>query len=103
MSESNRMREECAVFSKRLRMAMDYRKIKVKDMGIEGVCEISMSNYRCGTHMPNLKLAIEIAKRLNVSLDWLAGLSDVGGIPETKETEEKADGDYQTEPCVAES
>lgn len=43
---------------------------------IIGVSAATVSAYEQGEKIPNLSVAMKIAKKFNVSLDWLCGLSD---------------------------
>ena len=50
-----------------------------------GVQQATLWNYLYKERIPKLDIAAKLAKTLNVSLDWLAGLSDDMTIKENKE------------------
>ncbi len=80
-----RLYEEAATgpmgtFMRRLHWAAQKRNVRVMDIAKEiGVQPEAISRWnksKCGPHMVN---AIAVARVLDVSLDWLVGLSNKGG------------------------
>lgn len=80
-----RLYEEAATgplgtFTRRLHIASVARKVRLMDVAKAiGVNPKAISDWNHGKRGPCLANAIAVAKVLNVSLDWLAGLSDDGG------------------------
>ncbi|MEW6727099.1 MAG: helix-turn-helix domain-containing protein [Bacillota bacterium] len=76
------------VFQERLRLAMWRRKMKQSELaGKTGISYKTISTYINGHSKPSLGALAGMAKALNVSVDWLLGLSDVME-PEDIETED---------------
>lgn len=44
-----------------------------------GICDAVIGKYRDGAYLPNAYSMAKLCKTLNVSADWLLGLSDKGG------------------------
>lgn len=64
-------------FSDRLKIAMDIRECTVQDLATSiYTSPNTISMYRCGKRMPRPEVLCLIAKRLNVSTDFLLGLTD---------------------------
>ena len=62
------------IFSKRLRTAMG--QISQRELAKKtGMTEATMSRYLSGSRIPKLTDAVRIARTLNVSLDYLSGIS----------------------------
>lgn len=61
----------------RIRAIMDKRKIKQKDLADKtGIARQSIGYYADGSNIPNAEVLAKIAKALDVSSDYLLGLSD---------------------------
>lgn len=66
-----------AVFSERLKAARIKAELSQKGLSEQsGVSPLSISGYESSTKNPNLSSAYALASALNVSLDWLCGLSE---------------------------
>lgn len=66
-------------FSERLKFTRQKAKLTQKQLaGLSDVTAATISSYESegGTKVPSLDKVIALAKALNVSLDWLCGLSD---------------------------
>lgn len=64
-----------ALFVSRLKDAKEKKGITIKELADQcGVSTSAMNRYLAETSMPTLDVAINMAKALNVSLDWLCGL-----------------------------
>lgn len=50
------------------------------------ISTVSVSSYETGTKTPSLEIVISIAKKYNVSLDWLCGLSNNKSLEKQIET-----------------
>ena len=71
-------------FSTRLRAALTQKNMKQTDLASAvGVSTANISNYMRGKAFPPVDTLTEIAKKLDVSLDWLCGMDWIEG--ETKE------------------
>lgn len=69
----------------RINEALALRDVKQKDLAeILGVTDNTVSYYCSGSRTPNTQQITEIAKFLNVSTDWLLGLSDAKTSKEKK-------------------
>lgn len=65
------------IFSKRFEQALKDTGIKREDMADDGICcKEAMSCYCTGKRIPNGRNLLYICNYLNVSADWLLGLSD---------------------------
>jgi len=65
-------------FSDRLRLAMDIRQYSVLDLANRiFISESTISMYRCGRRAPGIDVLYLIAKELQVSSDFLIGLTDI--------------------------
>lgn len=65
-------------FSKILKSIMDTRGINQKWLAEEAhTTEATISRYVNGVHQPNINLVIDIAKALDVSVDYLLGLTAI--------------------------
>lgn len=65
-------------FSKRLRLIREERNQSLADAAkILDTTKSTLSRYENGKVDPSINVAIEYAKRLGVSVDWLAGVSDI--------------------------
>lgn len=61
----------------RIRAIMDKRKMKQKDLADQtGIARQSIGYYADGSNIPNAEVLAKIAKALDVSSDYLIGLSD---------------------------
>lgn len=61
----------------RIRAIMDKRKMKQKDLAEKsGISRQSIGYYADGSNIPNAEVLAKIAKALDVSADYLLGLSD---------------------------
>ncbi|MDD4406721.1 MAG: helix-turn-helix transcriptional regulator [Bacilli bacterium] len=68
------------IFAKRLTELMEEKRMTPKILSLEsGIKDNTISKYRNGKSEPNLTLLIKLAKALNVSSDYLAGLSEYKG------------------------
>ena len=66
-----------SVFASRLRSRMEEQKESQTSLAkIVGVQRQTISLYATGQHNPNAYVLAKIARALNVSSDWLLGLSD---------------------------
>ena len=66
------MGEFAELFGSRLREAREEQKLSQADVAAKvGITSQSLSNYERGTQQPPLKTATNLAKALNVSLDYL--------------------------------
>jgi len=66
-----------AIFSGILRELLASRGINQKWLADEtGVTEATISRYVAGRHQPEINIVISIARVLNVSMDFLCGLTD---------------------------
>ena len=64
-------------FADRLRIAMEIRGVSALDLATSTyTTPNTISMYRCGKRMPRPEVLCLISKRLNVSTDFLLGLSD---------------------------
>lgn len=64
-------------FSERLRIALDKKGISQTKLSEEtGIDMQTLSRYFNGKNLPRVKTSIELAKVLDISLDWLFGLVD---------------------------
>ena len=55
----------------------DGERLKLKDLArLSGICTRSLSLYKTGKRCPGTVTGAMLAQALNVSLDWLMGLSD---------------------------
>ena len=62
-------------FSKRLKQALDSKEMKQSYLADQAkTSAANISNYMRGAAFPPLDILVEIAKALNVSLDWLCDL-----------------------------
>lgn len=70
------MKKQCTeIFKKRLRVAMGT--ISQRDLAkMSGLTEVTISQYLKGERIPKLTDAVRIASVLNVSLDYLSGISE---------------------------
>lgn len=65
-------------FPERLRKARMMRKLSQYDLAIVSqITPSAINNYESGDRQPNLKNLLKISSTLNVSLDYLAGRSDI--------------------------
>ena len=70
-----------SIFSSRLRLLLNKKKISKQTLAdIIGISRQAISQYCDGSTIPNADKLTEIAKYFNVSLDYLAGLSDVSTV-----------------------
>ena len=64
-------------FGERLNMVMYEQKITQAELDKRtGIGRANISRYVCNKQMPTVDSLISICKTLNVSADWLLGLSD---------------------------
>lgn len=64
-------------FASRLKTAIDRKQIKQVELAeMIGVTTANMSNYVRGKSFPPIDTLTEIAKKLNVSLDWLCDIGE---------------------------
>ena len=64
-------------FADRLKLTRQKAKLNQKQLSeLSGVTAAAISYYESESRSPSIDKAIAIAKALNVSLDWLCGLSD---------------------------
>lgn len=67
------------LFSERLKELRTKLGLTQKDLATKiGVTSASLSAYETNTKNPSLGVAIDIAQKCNVSIDWLCGLSENG-------------------------
>lgn len=64
------------VFPKRLRTAMEARNVKAADFELNCCHTTTINKYLYQKHLPNTYILRDIAVFLNVSADYLLGLSD---------------------------
>ena len=65
------------IFANRFKEAREKKNITIKALQpLVGASPSAMSGYATGKNLPPLDVAAKIAKELDVSLDWLCGLSD---------------------------
>lgn len=65
-------------FCDRLKVAMDVRHYSVLDLATSiYTSESTISMYRCGRRLPSLDVLCLIAKELQVSTDFLLGMTDI--------------------------
>lgn len=65
------------LFSERLKELRTKLGLTQKDLATKiGVTSASLSAYETNTKNPSLGVAIDIAQKCNVSIDWLCGLSE---------------------------
>lgn len=65
------------IFSERLKLARTKREVAKKELAAHlGIGERAYQNYEMGTREPSLEKLLEIAVRLDVSLDYLLGGSN---------------------------
>jgi len=75
-------------FSKILKNLMDSRGINQKWLADEAhTTEATISRYVNGVHQPNINLVVDIAKALDVSVDYLLGLTAMPYAGEDKTAE----------------
>ena len=68
------------IFAERLQIALDMNGVTAADLEREDIASSTLiGSYIKGQHTPNILGAVRLAERLNVSLDWLCGLSDTDG------------------------
>jgi len=75
-------------FSLRLREARERKKLTQKQLAeLAGITAASVSAYEKldSAKSPSMEIAIQLAKALGVSLDWLAGIGDIQGGKENNE------------------
>ncbi|MBP3677949.1 MAG: helix-turn-helix transcriptional regulator [Agathobacter sp.] len=64
-------------FPDRLKIAMDIRECSVQDLATSiYTTPNTISMYRCGKRMPRPEVLCLIAKRLDVTTDFLLGMTD---------------------------
>ena len=64
-------------FGERLNMVLYEQKLSQSDLDKRtGIGRANISRYVCNKQMPTVDSLISICKTLNVSADWLLGLSD---------------------------
>lgn len=69
-----------SIFSERLKEVRRLREITQKEMAIYlNISENAYQNYEYGKREPNYKSLIKLCQKLNVSADYLIGLTDVHG------------------------
>ena len=74
-------------FAGRLKTAIDRKQIKQVELAeMIGVTTANMSNYVRGKSFPPIDTLAEIAKKLDVSLDWLCGIDRTAGESEKPKT-----------------
>lgn len=65
------------IFSQRFREAVEDAQVSKERLAIDGVCcREASSSYSNGLRIPNGRTLLYICNYLNVSADWLLGLSD---------------------------
>lgn len=75
-------------FSKTLKAIMDSRGINQKWLAEAAhTTEATISRYVNGVHQPNINLVVDIAKALDVSVDYLLGLTAIPYAGEDKTAE----------------
>lgn len=64
-------------FAERLQTARQQRKLTQKDIAVQlGMTERSYQHYEGGTRRPNFETLVALADLLEVSTDYLLGLTD---------------------------
>lgn len=64
-------------FGSRLNVALKAKGMKNKDLAKKiHVSDSNISKYLSNQHYPNVPILVDIAKELNVSTDWLLGLTN---------------------------
>ncbi len=78
---------ELNIFSERLKeLRMELGMSQRQMAELVGCTAATLSAYEKGTKNPSLEIARNIAKKCNVSLDWLCGLSESKRVSEKAET-----------------
>ena len=68
-------------FSENLKSIMNMRGVNQKWLSVESnTPEATISRYVNGVHKPNIDIVVDIAKALNVSVDYLLGLTPLSDI-----------------------
>lgn len=74
---------ERSVFSNILRELLDTKGMSQKQLAVDcETTEATISRYISGVHKPELAVVVKIAQVLNVSIDYLCGLTDLSGPKE---------------------
>ena len=72
-------------FGGRLRQVRINRGLRQEDIGaIVHTGKSTVSQWENNIHVPDIQTIIKIARHLNVSSDYLLGLSDIAAPPETQ-------------------
>lgn len=75
-------------FSENLRHLIESRGINQKWLADEAnTTEATISRYIHGIHKPKLELVVDIARALNVSVDYLVGLTPIPDLKEERNRE----------------
>lgn len=65
------------IFAERLQIAMYWNELTGADLSRRsGVPASTICRYICGQRLPNVEKLIKLSKALNVSADYLIGLTD---------------------------
>lgn len=77
-------------FQERLSKVIEERGLKQKDLAeIAQTTEATISRYFNGERTPHIEVLVSISKSLNVSIDYLLGVSDVPYVNNGYSTEER--------------
>ena len=72
------------IFAQRLQIAMYWKEWTGADLSRHsGLTAATISRYICGQRLPNVARLVKLSKALDVSADYLLGLSDVMKRSET--------------------
>lgn len=81
--------EDYLIFSKRLRELRESLNMTQAEFSeMTGFTQATLSSYENSLKIPSLDIVICIAKKCNVSIDWLSGLSDVKTLNNSPNTYE---------------
>ena len=79
---------DCASFGTRLKSAIKMRGLSQNDFaGLTGVGVWALSRYVNGKRIPSTRMVTRFAKALNITSDYLLGLSESANSVEAKEDE----------------
>jgi len=71
-------KDRLPVFSERLRKITNEQDLSVTALSnLAGIAQPSLSMYLSGDRLPDAEVITRLCRALNVSADWLLGLSDV--------------------------
>lgn len=66
------------IISQKIKELRESKNMTQKEFGdLINVAQTTLSSYENGSKTPNIETLLNIAKKCNVSLDWLCGLSDI--------------------------